>query len=692
VQVEELDSPAHSRKSAALPLECAGRVSCGRPMMEGGRKAREKEAPKPARDSHQQSPSAAAHAPAALHPQPRPAAVPTQGQVPIPAGVAASSRSGDNGDASTGAASSQQEQPQQPQQEQEQGEEQGEEEKRDGSDSFGGGGGRGGGSSGGGRSMPNTEPLTRVTRVTCCECEDQPAQLNCIDCGESFCQPCWGGQHRRGKRSLHKTVPLLGEMLARAEQPAEPSLQGGDASACPTLAAQQDGAVGDSTQPTAAAATKSNGCHPRAHGQEVQQPPLSGHPPSPVESRMIGPALPPGMSKSAEHSSPPSGSAHYCQQRAAANRRRVAMTPLRLDPEERKLLNLVEGALEVSEYTDKIDVYSQYDKVSRMIQEIFDYMRCQCGLQLANNYRQGQRSVLSKLTENKEFFTTVRCIPVAPSRVTCRSLLLLLLLLKTQAFEVARRYKIMNPQKMRTTYGKLMFLLQDMQNPTVKAKLGGFNYLRYIKTVGKLLEAQGGSKMLGDVDFETATRDLGGVGVAALERADIKGLQVAKRDSIDRLCQRYTTASLSSADIRRVLESVADRNNFLMNNEAPVRRMLEQLDRFDPKWGYVSRSASLKWTLTPVTIHGWSESDVVGTGLRRDEHQHSLQIGKQQAYRGGSWKHYSGGKGGSSNGGAKLSHTHATQCLFVKQTLMLWREISQRMYQSSTLRSIPSSL
>eukprot|EP01049_Picozoa_sp_SAG25_P025626 SAG25_NODE_12287_length_283_cov_0.836957_1_plen_57_part_10 len=57
------------------------------------------------------------------------------------------------------------------------------------------------------------------------------------------------------------------------------------------------------------------------------------------------------------------------------------MTPLRLDPEERKLLNLVEGALEVSEYTDKIDVYSQYDKVSRIIQEIFDYMRCQCGLQ-----------------------------------------------------------------------------------------------------------------------------------------------------------------------------------------------------------------------------------------------------------------------------------------------------------------------
>jgi hypothetical protein len=47
---------------------------------------------------------------------------------------------------------------------------------------------------------------------------------------------------------------------------------------------------------------------------------------------------------------------------------------------------------------------------------------------------------------------------------------------------VGRRYKIMNPEKMRSTYGKLMFMLQDSSNHSVRRHIG-MDVVAPIKTV-----------------------------------------------------------------------------------------------------------------------------------------------------------------------------------------------------------------
>jgi hypothetical protein len=44
----------------------------------------------------------------------------------------------------------------------------------------------------------------------------------------------------------------------------------------------------------------------------------------------------------------------------------------------------------------------------------------------------------------------------------------LLLLLLQDVFEIGRRYKIMNPEKMRSEFGKLMYMLMDSADTHVQ--------------------------------------------------------------------------------------------------------------------------------------------------------------------------------------------------------------------------------
>ena len=92
---------------------------------------------------------------------------------------------------------------------------------------------------------------------------------------------------------------------------------------------------------------------------------------------------------------------------------------------------------------------------------------------------------------------------------------------------------------------------------------------------------------------------------------------------------------LSAADVERVLASLEDANSYLVSNRDPVQRMLGYLEAF---------------------------FDPADAGDAREGALASLAI----TY---------------GRGGACLSHTHATQYEFVRQTLLLWREIQTQMFK-----------
>lgn len=69
---------------------------------------------------------------------------------------------------------------------------------------------------------------------------------------------------------------------------------------------------------------------------------------------------------------------------------RVSYIPLRLTMEERKKLRILEAALNVSEYTDKVDVIA-VQRTKRMINQIREICSIIAGLVVTTDYNLGQK-------------------------------------------------------------------------------------------------------------------------------------------------------------------------------------------------------------------------------------------------------------------------------------------------------------
>ncbi|KAJ3272874.1 hypothetical protein HDV01_005197 [Terramyces sp. JEL0728] len=274
---------------------------------------------------------------------------------------------------------------------------------------------------------------------------------------------------------------------------------------------------------------------------------------------------------------------------------RSKFIPLRLTYDERKYLRLLEAGLNVCEYTDKIDVIVYGSKSKRIVMQIKELCSILSGLVLAADYNAGQELFKDRDFEtNAEFFQDI--------------------------FELGRRHKIMNPEKMRSTYGKLIYLLQDSQIREVQEMLS-FQCVKPIKSVFNTLEAKGGLDVLKDELIEIATMEIIDEGKKRNEvQAEIK----KKEKAIEYLAKKYGRQGLEPEVIRQCLYSIGDNNSFLRTNRDPCEKMIYYLKKyFDPK--AYEKNYSL-----------------------------AIQAGRE---------------------GARLSHGHEKQYQYVLQSLSLWREL-----------------
>ncbi|TPX61712.1 hypothetical protein PhCBS80983_g00976 [Powellomyces hirtus] len=384
----------------------------------------------------------------------------------------------------------------------------------------------------------------------CVECEDQPAAVFCEQCTDDYCEVCFHSQHRKGNRKKHTSKALTSSV---AQKKAKRSNGKSETEASRTDADDDEGAIASIEE----------------------------------DWKLLG-----------EKPSAKADVGDWFLERSK-------YIPLRLTLEERKFLRLLEAGLNVSEYTDKIDILTYGSKSKRIVAQIKELCAILSGLVLAADYKVGQELFQDRDFENNaDFFQVI--------------------------FELGRRHKIMNPEKMRTTYGKLVYMLQDSQIPEVKELLQ-FACVKPVKTVYTTLTELGGLAILQDQLINPATQEILSEGRSRHHvQAEIK----MKERAIEQLARKYATSTLKPDMIRQCLYSIGDNHAFLRVNRDPCDKMITYLQQY----------------------------------FKADSEEQGFSLAIR-----------------SGRGGARLSHDHSKQYSYVLQSLTLWREIMQDMFQVWTL-------
>ncbi|GMI32642.1 hypothetical protein TrCOL_g12184 [Triparma columacea] len=280
---------------------------------------------------------------------------------------------------------------------------------------------------------------------------------------------------------------------------------------------------------------------------------------------------------------------------------RARYIPFRLSLAERKMLRLVESAMKCATYTDQVD-RSFKNESKRMIKQLKGIGGILHGLVTACNYEAGQ-----SIAEGEESFDKFEAF-------------------FQNLFEIARRHKIMNPDKMRGEYGMLVMVMMDATKGEIKEELG-FDIRKDLVTVYKFLEEHGGTDLLRDKYIEIATQE---ILAGKKDRGTIQHEIRKKEKAVKYLKEKYSTVQLSEDDIHTCLYSISDNNSFLNSNRLPVDKMIKYLEKyFHPK----------------QMEEGYSLSIVEGED------------------------------------GARLNHSHEKQYYFALQSLTLWSYILDDMFR-----------
>lgn len=185
----------------------------------------------------------------------------------------------------------------------------------------------------------------------------------------------------------------------------------------------------------------------------------------------------------------------------------------------------------------------------------------------------------------------------------------------------------MNPEKMRSEYGKLIYMLQDSTTPHVQELLQ-FSCVRNLKTVYEFLKKRKALDLLHDKYVIMATQEILTEGKSRHKiRSEIKNKEKAQ----EYLARKYSSDKISPDEIKLCLYSIGDNHSYLRGNRDPCDKMIYYLKKY----------------FRPDSIES-------------EEFSLSINIGKN---------------------GARLSHSHARQYHYVLQSLTLWREILHDMFK-----------
>lgn len=282
-------------------------------------------------------------------------------------------------------------------------------------------------------------------------------------------------------------------------------------------------------------------------------------------------------------------------------RERAKYIPLRLTYEERKSLRLVAAAINVSDYTNIVDINFK-QRARRQHTQLQQIVAFLTGLVSAMDYEQGQQ-----VLKDRNFALHEPML--------------------RDALEICRRYKITNPDKLRSEYGKLIYLMQDSLSESIQPLLD-ITLHKPVHTVYQLLHVKNGLALLDDPLVTIATNEI--LPDKNKSRQQIQQEIRKKEKAAEHLVKKYQSSTLSGEMIRACLYSLGDNVSFLNSNRKPVDECIALLkEYFDP---------------------------------RQPETGYNLGIHE-------------------GNSGARLTHNHETQYHYVLQSLTLWSNILEDMFR-----------
>mmetsp|Transcript_9135 Transcript_9135/g.33718 ORF Transcript_9135/g.33718 Transcript_9135/m.33718 type:complete len:898 (-) Transcript_9135:32-2725(-) len=293
---------------------------------------------------------------------------------------------------------------------------------------------------------------------------------------------------------------------------------------------------------------------------------------------------------------------------------RAKYIPLRPTLNERYYLDLLKSAVSVGEYTTDVDTVIDVRDLTktsviqkRMMKQMKFIHGFLTGIALSVDFKKG-----CELAKSDESFSTYSPF-------------------FTKIFEIGRRHKIRNPEKMKSEYGKLLYMLQDARSAQIRQQLG-FDVVDKVKTVHHKLKKANVLSVLEDPNIEIATKDIIDDGQS---RYTLERTKKDKYKNIDRIARRFRNSSIDEEEIKTCLYSIVDANCYLNQCARPIEIML----------GYLQEYFS-------PTKESYGKFPAFSC----------LSIMEGQS-------------------GARLTHSHIRQYQFVLQSLMLWKTIIGDMYR-----------